>query len=87
MDKENKFTPGNNLFVYIPHFCNPKFFYNSEMNAFLEELYYIKRFNIPLTNNLHNEDYDRLVIFRTIDREQNQCEIYKSKKENATNIR
>tara|TARA_R100001510_G_C7656816_1_gene217294 strand:+ start:3085 stop:3345 length:261 start_codon:yes stop_codon:yes gene_type:complete len=81
MDKDSKFTPGNNLYVYLPHFCNPEFFYDSNFRFILEEYYFIKTFNIPLTNDLQNEDYDKLVIFRTIDREHTQCEIYKSKKE------
>jgi hypothetical protein len=85
MDPTNKFTPGNNLFVYLPHFCNPAFFYDYDILGYIEEYYYIKSFNIPLTNDLHNEENDRLVIFRTIDREQTQCEIYKSKKDYGNN--
>lgn len=84
MDPTGKFTPGNNLFVYLPHFCNPSFFYDYDLFCYLEEYYYIKQFNVPLTKDLMNEEYDKLVIFRTIDREQNQCEIYRSKKENGT---
>ena len=85
MDPTGKFTPGNNLYVYLPHFCNPQYFYDYDLVSYLEEFYFIKSFNIPLTQDLQNEDYDRLVIFRTIDREQTQCEIYKSKKDNGTN--
>lgn len=81
MDDTGKFTPGNNLFVYLPHFCNPQFFYDEDNKFLLEEYYFIKSFNVPLTNDLQNEDYDKLVIFRTIDREHTQCEIYKSKKD------
>ena len=83
MDDTGKFIPGNNLFVYLPHFCNPAFFYDQDFNFVLEEYYYITTFNIPLTNDLHNEEYDKLVIFRTIDREHKQCEIYQAKKNNG----
>ena len=82
MDSTGKFTHGNNLFVYLPHFCNPLFFYDNDIKYDLEEYYYIKSFNVPLTNDLQNEEYDKLVIFRTIDREHTQCETYKSKKYN-----
>ena len=87
MDPTGKFTPGNNLYVYLPHFCNPQYFYDYDLVSYLEEFYFIKSFNIPLTQDLQNENYDRLVIFRTIDREQTQCEIYKSKKTMAQTVK
>ena len=81
MDLENKFTIGNNLYVFLPHFCNPYYFFDSNLVFELEEFYLIKSFNIPLTDKINNIDYEKLVIFRTIDRESSQCEIYKSKQQ------
>ena len=39
---------GNNLYVYLPHFCNPQYFYDYDLVSYLEEFYFIKSFNIPL---------------------------------------
>lgn len=76
-DKKREFTPGQNLFYNIPHFANPKYFYDSESLMHINEYITCKRLNIPPASSLDDITYNRSVILSTINEELTACEIRK----------
>jgi len=82
-DSDRRFTPGQNLFFNIPHFCNPMFFFSQETMFDIQEYSYIKKFNIPISNSIDDAEVNRLVIYQVISEEMNACENRMREKNNA----
>lgn len=78
--KENSpYTIGRNLYIMIPGFANPLFFYNRENIELISEYYMMKEFNIPLARDLDSANALRLNAYLIIQRELMSC--YKLKGE------
>ncbi len=73
-DKHNKFSIGQNLYYNLNFFCNPKFFYDREIEQYIEEFFVSTKFKIPLANNLYEVDAKTIDIFRLISEELTACE-------------
>tara|TARA_R110000744_G_scaffold336683_2_gene441945 strand:+ start:2589 stop:2897 length:309 start_codon:yes stop_codon:yes gene_type:complete len=73
-DKHNKFTLGQNLYYNLNFFCNPKFFIDSEIEAYIEDYFVSTKFNLPLSQTLHEADAKTIDIFRLISEEISACE-------------
>ena len=70
-DVEKKFTLGQQCYFNLVHCANPAYFLTNETRLALEEYMAHKRFNLPLANNLDDAEYNRIVIFSSIDDEYN----------------
>lgn len=68
-DKQNKFTPGTNLYYNLLLCSDSRYFMDSEVNILMEEYMAMKRFNLPLAKTIDDAIYERLVIFSAIDDE------------------
>ena len=83
-DEKRKFTPGQNLYYNIPHFANPLFFRNQEVEFDIQEYAYIKKFNIPPANCIDEADMNRLVVYSIIDEELTACDKRMKEKNNGS---
>ena len=72
--KKNKFTIGQNLYYNLSFFCNPKFFFDGEIEKCVEEFFLSTRLKMPIANNLYDADARTIDIFRLISEELNACE-------------
>jgi hypothetical protein len=70
-DPDHKFTPGASLYYNLVHCADVSYFMTPETGMSIEEYMVTKRFNLPLANNLDDAEYERLVIFSSIDEEYN----------------
>tara|TARA_A100000172_G_C3008176_1_gene98766 strand:- start:294 stop:662 length:369 start_codon:yes stop_codon:yes gene_type:complete len=70
-DSEGKFTPGQQCYFNLMHCANPAYFLTAEVIHTLEEYMAMKRFKIPLARDIDSAEYERLVIFSSIDDEYN----------------
>ena len=73
-DKHNKFSLGQNLYYNLNFFCNPKFFYDKDVEGYIEDYFVSTKFNLPLANNLYEADARTVDIFRLISEELSACE-------------
>lgn len=83
-DEKRKFTPGQNLYYNIPHFANPLFFKDQEVEFDIQEYAYIKRFNIPPAKCIDEADMNRLVVYSIIDEELTACDKRMKEKNNGS---
>lgn len=81
--KDGKFTPGAALYHSLVFCADSTYFLTPETIFALEEYMVMKRFNLPLANNLDEADYHRLVIFSSIDEEFNTLQQEDIKKQNG----
>lgn len=70
-DSEQKFTTGQQCYFNLIHCANPAYFLTPEVILTLEEFMAMKRFKIPLARDIDSAEYERLVIFSSIDDEYN----------------
>ena len=70
---EKDYSVGQVLYYNLLHCADSSFFVDSESIMWLEEFIAIKRFKIPIANNIDDADYHRIVIFSAIDEEMNAC--------------
>ncbi|BAQ90821.1 hypothetical protein [uncultured Mediterranean phage uvMED] len=70
-DPEHKFTIGQQCYFNLIHCSNSAYFLTDEVIFALEEYMAMKRFKIPLAQDIDTAPYDRLVIFSAIDDEYN----------------
>jgi hypothetical protein len=70
-DIEKKFTNGQQCYFNLTHCANPAYFLTSETQLALEEYMAFKRFKLPFASSLDKAEYNRIVIFSTIDEEYN----------------
>ena len=80
---DGKFTLGAALYHSLVFCADSTCFLTPETVFALEEYMAIKRFNLPLANNIDEADYHRLVIFSAIDEEFNALQSEDIKKENG----
>lgn len=73
-DTKQKFTIGQNLYYNLSFFCNPKFFYDREIERYIEDFYVSKKFNLPIALTLDESDARTIDIFRLISEELTACE-------------
>ncbi len=73
-DKEGKFTPGQNIYYNIPHFCNAEFFFDPEFHYYIQAYFYATKFNVPIAKDLDSGDAFTFDIFRIIYEETMSCE-------------
>ncbi len=73
-DTKQKFTIGQNLYYNLSFFCNPKFFYNREIERYIEDFYVSTKFNLPIALTLDESDARTIDIFRLISEELTACE-------------
>ena len=69
----DKFTPGQQLYFNLLYCADVAYFSDNENMLWLDEFMAIKRFNLPVADNLDTMSYDRFVIFSAIDEEYNAC--------------
>lgn len=70
-DVEKKFTVGQQCYFNLTHCANPGYFLTAETQLALEEYMAHKRFKLPFADNLDRAEYNRIVIFSSIDDEYN----------------
>ncbi len=63
------YTPGTDLYYNLILCADSSYFMDQETYMFIEEYMSMKKFNIPLANNIDDADYERVVIFSAIDDE------------------
>ena len=80
---DGKFTLGAALYHSLVFCADSTYFLTPETVFSLEEDMAMKRFNLPLANNIDEADYHRLVIFSAIDEEFNALQSEDIKKENG----
>tara|TARA_R110002110_G_C12874248_1_gene661990 strand:- start:37 stop:354 length:318 start_codon:yes stop_codon:yes gene_type:complete len=73
-DEHNKFSLGQNLYYNLNFFCNPKFFMDREIEGYVEDYFVSTKFNLPLSQTLHEADAKTIDIFRLISEEISACE-------------
>ena len=73
-DKHNKFSLGQNLYYNLNFFCNPKFFIDNEIEGYVDDYFVSTKFNLPLSQTLHEADAKTIDIFRLISEEISACE-------------
>ena len=81
--KDGKFTLGAALYYSLVFCSDSTYFLTPETIFALEEYIAMKRFNLPLANNLDEADYHRLVIFSSIDEEFNALQQEDIKKQHG----
>ena len=81
--KDGKFTLGAALYHSLVFCADSTYFLTPETIFALEEYIAMKRFNLPLANNLDEADYHRLVIFSSIDEEFNALQQEDIKKQHG----
>ena len=67
--ENSKFTPGCNLYHNLLLCADSSYFLDQTTNMTIEEYMVMKKFNIPLANNIDDAEYERVVIFSAIDDE------------------
>jgi hypothetical protein len=67
-DEHNKFTLGQNLYY------NLNFFFDREIEGYVEDYFVSTKFNLPLSQTLHEADAKTIDIFRLISEEISACE-------------
>ena len=72
-DDQQKFTPGQQLYFNLLHCADINYFSDGDTLLWLDEFMAIKRFNLPVADNLDSMPYERFVIFSAIDEEYNAC--------------
>jgi len=70
-DVEKKFTKGQQCYFNLIHCANPGYFYTPQTQLMLEEYMAYKRFKLPFYSTLDQAEYNRIVIFSSIDDEYN----------------
>lgn len=68
-NKSSKYTPGTDLYYNLVLCADSSYFNDQETFMYIEEYMSMKKFNIPLANNIDDADYERVVIFSAIDDE------------------
>ncbi|MAK37722.1 MAG: hypothetical protein CMC15_16300 [Flavobacteriaceae bacterium] len=71
-DTQRKFSIGQQCYFNLISGCaNPAYFLDSAIAMTLEEYVLIKKFNIPVAQDIDSADYARLVTYSSIDDEYN----------------
>ena len=70
-DVEKKFTLGQQCYFNLIHCANPAYFFTNEVVMNIEEYMAYKRFKLPLARSLDEAEYNKIVIFSSIDDEFN----------------
>lgn len=72
--KKNKYTPGQNIYYNLAFFCNSKFFFDRDIEWYIQEYYLSHKYNLPIANNIQDANSHTLDIFQVISEELNACE-------------
>tara|TARA_A100001201_G_scaffold20323_3_gene22713 strand:+ start:6741 stop:6947 length:207 start_codon:yes stop_codon:yes gene_type:complete len=55
-------------------FCNPKFFYDPQIENYIEEYFISTKFNLPIANTVYSSDATTIDVFRLISEEMMACD-------------
>lgn len=70
-NKGTSYTPGTDLYYNLILCSDSAYFVDPEISMIIEEFMVMKKFNMPLANNIDEAEYERVVIFSAIDDEYN----------------